>query len=97
MISKELIKQIVDEYKGNDIADHLHTQLKLVEEIQSGIRVVNKTLQDVQNNYEKTVKDLKTNIKNYQNKCKHWTRTYNPDPSGNNDSFYECNICGKEF
>jgi hypothetical protein len=97
MISKELIKQIVDEYKGNDIAGHLHSQLKLVEEIQSGIRATNKLLQDEQNKYEKVVKDLKTNIKDYQKKCQHWTRTYHPDPSGNSDSFYECNICGKEF
>jgi len=97
MISKELIKQIVDEYKGNDIAEYLHAQLKLVEDIKSGIAATNKLMQTEQMNYDKKIKDLKATIKEWQKKCQHWTRTYHPDPSGNNDSFYECNICGKEF
>jgi hypothetical protein len=28
--------------------------------------------------------------------CNHELTTYHPDPSGNNDSYMECEICGKE-
>jgi hypothetical protein len=97
MISKELIKQIVDEHKGNDIAEYLHAQLKLVEEIKCGISATNKLTYNEKTNYEKKIKDLKDNIKDWQKKCQHWTRTYHPDPSGNNDSYYSCDICGKEL
>lgn len=97
MISKDLIKQIVDEYKGNDIAEHIHTQLKLVEDIQKTIRTVNQDIDKENTRHEGAIKLCKERLKSCRNQCQHWTRTYHPDPSGNSDSFYECNICGKEF
>jgi hypothetical protein len=97
MITKELIKQIVDDYKGSDIADHLYRKLKLIEEVQAGLKITRKLINDENIKYDKTVKELKGCIKDWQKKCEHWSKTYHPDPSGNNDSFYECNICGKEL
>jgi hypothetical protein len=32
-----------------------------------------------------------------QTKCTHPKTTYHPDPSGNNDSFTKCDVCGKEL
>lgn len=31
-----------------------------------------------------------------QDACAHASRTYHSDPSGGTDSFYKCDICGKE-
>lgn len=38
---------------------------------------------------------LQGRIEEIQNLCEHTNKTYYPDPSGNGDSHYECNICGK--
>lgn len=33
--------------------------------------------------------------KQLQKQCKHPNETYHPDPSGNSDSYYECDLCGR--
>ncbi len=38
----------------------------------------------------------KENIKELQKQCSHIREHYYPDPSGNNDSCYVCDVCGKE-
>lgn len=40
---------------------------------------------------------LKIILKEAQAKCNHPRTTYHPDPSGNNDSYIECDVCGKEL
>lgn len=50
-----------------------------------------------QERHEKAVKKLKAAIFDIQeNGCSHETCSFNPDPSGNNDSYYECDVCGRE-
>lgn len=97
MISKDIIEQILSEYKGENIAEHLYTKLKLVETIESSIKDLKTLIEDEEAKYEKRIKEIKTCIKDWQETCKHWSKTFHPDPSGNNDSFHECNICGKEL
>ena len=97
MITKELIKQIVDEYKGFDLAEHLSTQLKLMEDIRKGIKIIHQDMDRENLRHEAAIRAYKEKLKAYREQCNHWTRTYYADPSGNNDSFYECDICGKEF
>jgi hypothetical protein len=40
---------------------------------------------------------LRKDLRVAQNECKHEHTTYHPDPSGNNDSYTECDWCGKEI
>jgi hypothetical protein len=40
---------------------------------------------------------LKEKLREAQKKCDHPVTTYHPDPSGNNDSYTECDVCGKEI
>ncbi len=40
---------------------------------------------------------LKQTLREAQAKCDHPKTTYHPDPSGNNDSYTECDVCGKEI
>ncbi len=39
---------------------------------------------------------LENREKEVRGMCKHESRTYHPDPSGNNDSSWECIICGAD-
>lgn len=97
MISKDMIKTIVDDYQGEDIAEHLHSKLKLIEDIRAGIKLCGGLINSETAKYDLRIKELRVCIRDWQKKCEHWSKTYHPDPSGNNDSFYECNVCGKEF
>lgn len=47
--------------------------------------------------HNEAVKHLQDGIRKMQGMCKHQDTTYHPDPSGNNDSYTECNICGKSL
>ncbi len=47
--------------------------------------------------HDKAVKKLQAAVFDLQeNGCPHETWSFNPDPSGNNDSYYECDTCGRE-
>lgn len=101
MVNKALIKQLVDDCEGDlsadKVSEHLYNELKLIEEIKIGIKVANVALNDENKRHEIKKKELNSDIKEFQKKCKHWDKTYHPDASGNNDSCYECMICGEYF
>ena len=40
---------------------------------------------------------LRQNLRAAQAVCEHPKTTYHPDPSGNNDSYTECDVCGQEL
>jgi hypothetical protein len=40
---------------------------------------------------------LETSLNDLKALCQHWELVYYPDPSGNNASWSECTICGKEL
>lgn len=40
---------------------------------------------------------LKATLREAQKKCGPPQTTFHPDPSGNNDSYTECDFCGKEI
>lgn len=99
MMSKAFIKQLVDECPGElsaeGVSEHLYSELKLVEEIKTGIKGYNAALNDENRRHEAKIKELDARVTELRKKCKHWERTYHPDPSGNSDSYYECQVCGK--
>jgi hypothetical protein len=49
--------------------------------------------------HKRAIDKLRLRLKAYQAQCPHnreWTH-YEPDPSGNNDSYNECRKCGKQW
>lgn len=47
--------------------------------------------------YNKNLAALEAELKTAQKICDHSETRYWPDPSGNNDSFTECCLCGREL
>lgn len=47
--------------------------------------------------YQKDLATLESELKTSQKVCDHSQTRYCPDASGNNDSFTECCLCGKEL
>jgi hypothetical protein len=49
--------------------------------------------------HQAAIDHLRKRNREYQKICEHkreWNH-YEPDPSGNNDSYYECRKCGKQW
>jgi predicted dithiol-disulfide oxidoreductase (DUF899 family) len=46
--------------------------------------------------YDKRVQRHKDKIKEIRKQCPHSEESYYPDPSGNNDSTYTCDVCGRD-
>ena len=66
------------------------------EEISQKIYKLQEKLVKEQFAYEKKIKKIKTEIFEIMKNCPHNKISFHSDPSGNNDSFMECSICGKE-
>ena len=47
--------------------------------------------------HDRKMKKLGQKLYNLQKTCNHQDHTWHGDPSGNNDSFNECNDCLKQF
>jgi hypothetical protein len=47
--------------------------------------------------YDRGIEELNKRERLLMKECTHPTWTYYPDPSGNNDSSYTCNDCGKDL
>jgi len=51
-------------------------------------------IEALEQEYKEKREALKATLREAQKKCTHPHTTYHPDPSGNNDSYTECDICG---
>ena len=47
--------------------------------------------------YDDEIKLLNISLKSLQDRCKHEKIEYITDPSGNNDSYNVCCLCGKDI
>ena len=64
------------------------------EYIKEQIAVYNNKIIKLGLKYNGDVLKIKEWIAKLQKKCKHEETVYHPDPSGNKDSWTECDICG---
>lgn len=66
-------------------------------QVRQKIQDFRRKLQAERVRHENAVKKLQAAIFAVQeNECVHGSWTFYPDPSGNNDSFHECDTCGRE-
>lgn len=66
------------------------------EEIRKRVKDIKRLITEEKEKLENILKDLDKQLKEVQSQCKHTEREFWPDASGNNDSWHECLICGKE-
>lgn len=103
MNRKKIIEKIIDNYEilsnenliPEELPSYLAEELSRIEKIaNSQINFLRKE-QKLKDKYEEDKKSLRAELVKLQEGCPHYDTSYHPDPSGNNDSDYECNICGK--
>lgn len=66
------------------------------EEIAEQISKIEITMLSAEAHYLQVKHTCRQEIANLRKQCTHPKTTYHPDPSGNNDSCYRCDTCGKE-
>lgn len=94
MVTEKLIAAAIAEKKTpKEMADAINAAIRA----QSAMVNLNIAARATENEYRKAMDAINGEIKSVKDKCPHLTRTYHPDPSGNNDSYHECDSCGKTF
>lgn len=92
MINESLIQAVMEKCKTpKETADAINKTLEVIKvcrEIQNDKR-------KLELEYYENTKRLKDQLANARKECPHLVTSYHPDPSGNNNSYYECVHCEK--
>ena len=99
-MKKETLQRLINEYSktGKDgLAEHIAILLELDEVLKKDIKICNKHRSDEQLRHKQSIQELNSCMDKIQTRCPHYEYTYHEDPSGNNDDYYSCDLCGKEW
>ncbi len=75
------------------VEDHVSKYLDIAQKINA----VEHNLLALQKKFNAEKDMLRNDQREAWKLCDHPIKTYHPDASGNNDSWYECEVCGKEL
>ena len=87
-----ILKNHLDKNKAEAASNAIVDGLGISDEIKR----VYKLIDEEETRHKAAMDTHLKKIKEIRKKCGHWSETYHPDPSGNNDSCYSCDICGRE-
>jgi DNA-binding transcriptional regulator WhiA len=99
-ISKEIIYRIIcDHSNGSDLpmAEYMANRLKEIQSIAQQIHYLQDKQYKIKAEYQNALSECGKELFEIQKKCKHESRKFHPDASGNNDSWTSCEICDKEI
>jgi ribosome biogenesis GTPase A len=93
-ITAALMKHILNKTSDADeIAEEINDYKKVYNKILENKRIK----EEKRKEFEEFIHNLDSCRKSIQSGCDHPTFEYSGDPSGGNDSFHRCDICGKEW
>lgn len=96
MITKEVIKALLDEYNKDirgDLVDYLYKELSKIEDIKMNINYCESQKVALRKDYEEKLDVCNKKLLAVQDKCQHLSKHYNADVDSN--SYWNCLICGK--
>jgi len=91
---KETIHTLVEEYKGDCLAEYIYEQLELEKKIKKDIQKLLRCRKDIHAKFNSEMDDLNRSIADVQQGCPHHEVTFFSDPAGGSSSYYECDWCG---
>lgn len=97
MLDSALIDKLVRTYCEPELCGKLSNVLSKATYIKSLINNVKHEIELEEIRHNNIIAKLVDNINKIRDDCDHQSRTYHYDPSGGNDSYYECDICGYCF
>ncbi len=72
-------------------------KIKEIESTKLKMRMMEAKENNLQVDFDEDKQKLQKEKLLIQKECKHYSKTYYPDASGNNDSYTECDVCGKRI
>lgn len=107
MITVELVKELFTNYKGftdilsigqiHDLSKYLVGEINQLDSLRKSIKNLRSESSKILEESKKNQTEIQKKISELQKTCVHISNTFHADPSGNNDSYYECLICGKNY
>lgn len=98
---KELIEKVTREFfkthqnvQVTEFSQFLCNELDRIYRIKDSVDDAGDEIIKIQNEASNRTQIVNTRIKLIRDGCRHEDTTYYADPSGNNDSYTQCNICG---
>lgn len=93
MNDAQLIKQLIDEYEGDDLTAYIADELSRMQAIRDELRRIARSRQKLIDDHNNDLENLEAAELDIQRTCPHRRTSWHGDPSGNNDSFVECEDC----
>ena len=82
--------------QGDDFSSYFINKMMLYASIREHLEKLNNKLQKVEMAFKDTKDAIDKSIESHQAVCDHPVTRYYGDPSGGNDSYCRCLICGDE-
>lgn len=95
-MEKEFFRKLIAEYQGNDLAGHLAEALLAQDKLHLWFQSLRRRERELAEAHRNALQMLRKELEQIQKECSHWSTVHHTDPSGNNDSYTRCTICGKE-
>jgi hypothetical protein len=78
------------------LAAHETAMQQRIAEVRQGIAFLRGKIREEKTKHDEINKTFEIGIRSLQKQCPHPRWRHYPDPSGNSDSFDECELCGKQ-
>jgi hypothetical protein len=96
-MSKEVLAKFIADYVGNDLSGAIYDMLRKVESIKQRRYQLDVEFRRLSEEFAIAKRLLNDKAIGLQNDCLHVETSFCSDPSGGNDSYYQCLHCRKEF
>ncbi len=97
-MTKTILKKLIDEFQGDDLAGYIATELKSIEFVKTTVAKIKVAKYRAKDNYNEEIRKLEADLANAQKNCRHLSSTYHGDPAGRSSGSYtQCDFCDKQW
>ncbi len=94
---KETLERLIRQYDGNDLVGHICHLLEEDRELRRRMRQHCEAERGLEEEIKESRLVGKERLRDIRIDCPHHETTFHSDPSGGNDSYRDCDLCGKQI
>ena len=97
----DLTKKIIDKIiracpSDHDLANWIVEQIQVLQRIRKLKRDLKQEEVRIKEDFVGAMRSIEKSRESFQEECPHYHDEYFGDPAGGSDSFYRCELCGRE-
>lgn len=92
-MKKETLQKYIESYTGDNLAADLARLIKQVDTVLQERTSIDRQWRTFEDEKYAKIKELELLERDLQASCPHLESSFYGDPSGNNDSYYQCDLC----